>query len=75
MESLITFVVILSICGVIAILAFALYRLSHPKLKEEKPSEEQKEQFLKEELDRVLKPVEDEEAAKKISEYKDDEED
>jgi len=74
-QSLLTFLIILTICAVIAIVAFALYRLSHPKLKENKPTEEQKEQFLQEELDRVLKPIEDEETAKKVSEYKDDEED
>lgn len=74
-QSLLTFLIILTICAVIAIVAFAFYRLSHPKLKENKPTEEQKEQFLQEELDRVLKPIEDEETAKKVSEYKDDEED
>ncbi len=74
-QSLLTFLIILTICAVIAIVAFALYRLFHPKLKENKPTEEQKEQFLQEELDRVLKPIEDEETAKKVSEYKDDEED
>ena len=38
--------------------------------KEDKPSEEQ---FVQEELDRVLVPVEDEKTAKQINEYKDEE--
>ena len=58
-----TFFIIIAVCAVIAIAAFVIYRLT----------EEQKEQFLQEELDRVLKPIEDEETAKKVSEYKDDE--
>ena len=69
------FIVILSVAAFIAIVAFVIYRIMHPKLKENKPTEEQKEQFLQEELDRVLKPIEDEETAKQVSEYKDDDED
>ena len=72
-EQLLTFIIILGISGIIAIVAFTIYKVTHPKLKENQPTEEQKEQFLQEELDRVLKPIEDEETAKKVSEYKDDE--
>ena len=70
-----TFFIIIAVCAVIAIAAFVIYRLLNPKMKQNQPTEEQKEQFLQEELDRVLKPIEDEETAKKVSEYKDDEED
>lgn len=68
-----TFFIIIAVCAVIAIAAFVIYRLLNPKMKQNQPTEEQKEQFLQEELDRVLKPIEDEETAKKVSEYKDDE--
>ena len=70
---MLTFFVILGIAAVIAISAFVIYRLLHPKLKQEKPTEEEKAHFVEEELNRYLKPVEDEETAKKISEYKDEE--
>lgn len=69
---LITLIAIISAAALIAVVAFVIHRFMHPKLKsdEEKPSEEQ---IMKEELDRVLQPVEDEETAKSISEYKDEE--
>lgn len=69
---LITLVAIISTAALIAIVAYVIHRFMHPKLKSdsEKPSEEQ---VLKEELDRVLQPVEDEETAKEISEYKEEE--
>ena len=69
---LITLIAILATAGIIAIVAFVIHRVMHPKLKsdDEKPSEDQ---IMKEELDRVLQPVEDEETAKEISEYKEEE--
>ncbi len=69
---LITLIAILATAALIAIVAFVIHRVMHPKLKsdDEKPSEEQ---ITQEELDRVLQPVEDEETAKEISEYKDEE--
>ena len=69
---IITLIAILATAGVIAIVAFIIHRVMHPKLKtdDEKPSEDQ---IMQEELDRVLQPVEDEETAKEISEYKDEE--
>ena len=69
---IITLIAIIASAAVIAIAAFVIHRIMHPKLKseDEKPSEEQ---IVQEELDRVLQPVEDEEAAKEISEYKDEE--
>ena len=69
---IITLVAIIATAALIAIVAYVIHRFMHPKLKadSEKPSEEQ---VLKEELDRVLQPVEDEKTAKEISEYKDEE--
>lgn len=72
MEGIITLIAIIGAAALIAIVAYVVHRFMHPKLKsdDEKPSEEQ---IMKEELDRVLRPVEDEETAKEISEYKEDE--
>ena len=70
---LITFIVIVAVAALIAIVAFVIHRFLHPKLKSEneKPSDEQ---MMKEELDRVLQPIEDEETAKEVSDYKDENE-
>ena len=51
-------------------MAYVLYRILRPRLKEEKPTEEE---ILQDEMKRVLQDVEDEEVAKEISNYKDDE--
>ena len=71
--SFLIIVIILAVMGTIAVAAFIIYRLLHPKLKQDKPTEEDKQHFVEEELNRYLKPIEDEETAKQISEYKDDE--
>ena len=68
--SVIVFIVIIAATAVVALLAFILYRILRPRLKEDKPSEEQ---ILEDEMKRVLQDVEDEEVAKQISDYKDDE--
>lgn len=67
---LIILLIILAIAAVVAIVAFGIYRYLHPKLNEPKPSEDE---FVQEELDRVLQPIEDEETAKKVNEYVDKE--
>ena len=69
---IITLIAIIASAALIAIVAFVIHRFLHPRLKSdiEKPSEEQ---VTKEELDRVLKPVEDEETAREISEYHEEE--
>ena len=67
---LIVFIVIIGATAIVALLAFILYRILRPRLKEEKPSDEQ---ILEDEMKRVLQDVEDEEVAKQISDYKDDE--
>ena len=71
-SGIITLVAIIVAAALIAIVAFVIHRVMHPKLKSEneKPSEEQ---IRQEELDRVLQPVDDEETAREISEYKDEE--
>ena len=66
-KELIILIVILGITAVVALISYLVYRYLHPRLKEEKPSEEE---LLKEEMDRMLQPIEDEEVAKKIEEYK-----
>lgn len=65
-------VAIIAAFAAISIVSFVIYRLLHPKLKgeDDRPNEEQ---IVQENLDRFLKPVEDEETAKQISEYKDEE--
>ena len=71
-SGIITLVAIIVAAALIAIIAFVIHRVMHPKLKSEneKPSDEQ---IMQEELDRVLQPVDDEETAREISEYKDEE--
>ena len=69
-SQLIVFIVIIAATAVVALIAFILYRILRPRLKEDKPSDEQ---ILEDEMKRVLQDVEDEEVAKQISDYKDDE--
>ena len=69
-QSLIIFLVIVAATAVVALLAFILYRVLRPRLKEEKPSEEE---ILEDEMKRVLQDVEDAEVAEQISNYKEDE--
>ena len=70
MNPVIIFLIVLGVAAIIALLAFIIYRTILPRLKEEKPSEEE---ILQDEMKRVLQDVEDEEVAKQISDYKDDE--
>ena len=59
---------IIGVTGAIALVSFLVYRYTHPKLKEnDKPTEEQ---ILHEEMDRLLKPIDDEEVRKEVEEYK-----
>lgn len=72
MNPVIILLIIIAIAAVIAVLAFAIHRFLNPKLKaDDKPSEEQS---VQEELDRLLKPIEDEETARQVSAYKDEDE-
>ena len=70
MNPVIVFLIVFGAIALIALLAFIIYRTIRPRLKEEKPSEEE---ILQDEMKRVLQDVEDEQVAKQISDYKDDE--
>ena len=66
------FFIVLGSVAFIALLAFLLYLYIKPKLKvDDKPTEEQ---LVEEEMNRILKPIEDDETAKAVSEYKDEDE-
>ena len=69
-SQVIVFIVIVAATAVVALIAFILYRLLRPRLKEDKPSDEQ---ILEDEMKRVLQDVEDEDVAKQINDYKEDE--
>ena len=76
LDSLWIFLIVIGAFGIIAIIAFVLYRLLRPKLKGSEQEKKTEEDYAQEELDRVLQPVEDEEVSKEIQNYKqnDDEE-
>ena len=67
---IIVFLIVLGVVAIVALIAFIIYRTIRPKLKEDKPSDEE---ILQDEMNRVLQDVEDEEVAKQINDYKDDE--
>ena len=69
-SQVIVFIVIVAATAVVALLAFILYRILRPRLKEDKPSDEE---ILQDEMKRVLQDVEDADVAKQISDYKEDE--
>jgi len=71
-DSLIILLIILGIAGIIAIVAYILYRVLHLKIKDEDKKDEK--EIAKEELDRILEPIEDEEVSKQVSQYDQDEE-
>ncbi|MCQ2800669.1 MAG: hypothetical protein MJ216_01795 [Bacilli bacterium] len=70
MDMLIVFLVVVLAAAVVGLIAYILYRVLRPRLKDDKPSDEE---ILQDEMSRVLQDVEDEEVAKQISNYKDDE--
>ena len=77
LDSLWIFLIVIGAFGIISIVAFVIYRLLRPKLKNDDPEKSKTEEdYAQEELDRVLQPVEDEEVSKEIQNYKqnDDEE-
>ena len=69
-NTLLIFLIVVGVAAVIGLVAFIIYRTLRPRLKEEKPSDEE---ILQDEMKRVLQDVEDEEVAKQISDYKEDE--
>ena len=71
-QGLMVFLIVLGVAAVIAIVAFLIYLYLRPKLKvDDKPTEEQ---IVEEEMNRILKPVDDDETAEAIKDYKDEEE-
>ena len=75
-QPLIILLIVIGAFALIAIVAFVIYRLLRPKLKDEGKEQKTEQDYAKEELDRILHPVEDESVAKEISDYRqnDDEE-
>ena len=69
-QPIIILLVVIASFAVIAIVAFIIYRLLRPKLKDENKEQKTEQDYAKEELDRILQPVEDEEVAKEISDYR-----
>ena len=68
MQGLIIFLAVIGVTGLIALVTFIIYRTTHPRLKEDdKPSEEE---ILHEEMDRILKPIDDDDTRKAIEDYK-----
>lgn len=63
------FLIVLGAFAVIAIIAFVIYRLLRPKLKDQ-DGKKTEDDYVQEELDRVLQPVEDEKVSKEIQDYK-----
>ena len=71
-SSLIIFLIVVGSALVIGGVSFGIYFMLKPKLKkDDKPTEEQ---VVQEEMQRVLKPIEDDETAKAVEEYKDEDE-
>ena len=69
------FLIVLGVFAFIAIVAYIIHRILRFRLKEDesKNKEEDEKKFAEEELNRILQPVEDEEVAKQIEDYKEDE--
>ena len=69
------FLAVVGFFGVVAIVAFIIHIFLRPKLKEEK-KENTEEENAREELNRILQPVDDDNVSKEIQDYKqnDDEE-
>ena len=70
------FLIVLGFFAVVAIVAFIIYKLLRPKIKEKEEDKPTEEDYARENLDRILEPVEDETVSKEIQDYKqnDDEE-
>ena len=69
LHPVVIFLIVIGVFAVIAILAFIIYRVMTPKLKDENKEKKTEADYAKEELDRILQPVEDEQVAKEISGY------
>lgn len=70
--SWLVFVIVIGVALAIGLVALLIYLYMRPKLKrDDKPTEEQ---IAQEEMNRILQPIEDEETAKAVEEYRDEEE-
>ena len=70
-QSWVIFLIVLGAAFAIGLVAFLIYLYLKPKLKkDDKPTDDQ---IVEEEINRVLKPIEDEETAKAVEQYKDEE--
>ena len=71
MNGVYIFLIILGAAIAIGLVAFLIYLYLKPKLKkDDKPTDEQ---IVAEEINRVLKPIDDEETARAVEDYKDEE--
>ncbi len=66
------FLIVLGFFALIAVVAYIIYRILRPRLKDDDKKKTDQEN-AQEELDRILQPVEDEKIAKEIENYKEDE--
>lgn len=64
--------IIVGVFGVIALVAFMIYRHFNPKMKDENEFDEKK--ALGEELNRILEPIEDDKIADEVANYKEEDE-
>ena len=69
-QPILILLIVIGSFAVIAIVAFIIYRLLRPKLKDENKEQKTEQDYAQEELDRILQPVEDEQTAKEISNYR-----
>ncbi|MCQ2802139.1 MAG: hypothetical protein MJ225_00405 [Bacilli bacterium] len=66
------FGIVVGIAVVIALIAFTINRILKLKIKKnDKPTEEE---IVAEEINRVLKPIDDDQTAKAVNEYKEEDE-
>lgn len=71
LQSLIVMIAVIGAAAIIGLVAFIIYRRMNPKLKQDEKTEKD---YADEELERILQPIEDEETAKEVSQYKDEDE-
>lgn len=70
LEGLYIFLIVIGIAGLIALVSFAIFKFLRPKLKvDDKPTQQD---VINEEMSRILKPIEDDETAKAVNDYKEE---
>ena len=69
--NLLVILIVIGAAFIIGLVAFLIHLYLKPKLKkDDKPTDEQ---IVQEEINRVLKPIDDDETAKAVEDYKDEE--